>query len=383
MKAFVWDQSFVTDLPLVDEQHHGLVDLFNELSNSLFLADDSREAVLHATFERLVAYAQKHFREEEELMQAEGLDPRHIETHHKGHEDFVEQVLLMWSMREQMKDPSETFVGFLTSWLGMHILGIDQSMARQMRLIRQGVPADQAYARESTAHDTATQALLKMIGQLYHVLTLQNSELMQANRQLESRVLERTQALTRANEELQNANRQLEIFSRTDGLLQIANRQYFDEHLQAACARSFRSEQPMGLLMIDVDDFKRYNDRLGHQAGDACLQALARAISHVMQRTTDVVARYGGEELAVILPDTDEAGTIEVAQRVVAAVAALAIPHPTSTTAPHVTVSVGCVSRIAESHDASQALLADADAALYRAKAAGRNRWVMHVPQAA
>lgn len=129
--------------------------------------------------------------------------------------------------------------------------------------------------------------------------------------------------------------------------------------------------------MIDVDFFKRYNDRYGHQAGDACLQAVARAVQQALLRGTDLVARYGGEELAVILPDTDADGIRVVAERVVAAVAALGLPHAESDAAPQVTVSVGAVSAVPDQRDTGAQLLASADAALYRAKAAGRNRWVM------
>lgn len=377
MDTFVWDQNFVTGLPEVDEQHHALVDLFNELSRSLFLSDASREVVLNDTFDRLVAYTQYHFRDEEALMQAQGVDERHVAAHRSLHHQFVAQVNSMWSQRAHMADPAETFVGFLTSWLGLHILGIDQSLARQIALIRQGMPAAQAFDQETLGHDNGTQALLKMIGKLYHVLSAQNTELAQANLRLEERVAQRTRELARANDDLQQANTRLEAFSRTDGLLQIANRAYFNDRLAQACAAAVRRQTPLGLLMIDVDFFKRYNDSYGHQAGDVCLQAVARAVQQATQRTTDLVARYGGEELAVILPDTDAQGAAAVAQRVVAGVAALALEHRASDVAPHVTVSVGAASQVPPEADAVSALVASADAALYRAKGAGRNRWVL------
>lgn len=378
METFVWDQNLITGLPLVDQQHHGLVDLFNELSSSFILAEDAnREAVLADTFRRLEAYTREHFRDEEALMHAEGIDPRHIAAHHALHEQFVAQVNAMWGRRADMRDPAETFVGFLTAWLGLHILGIDQSLARQISLIRQGVAAHDAFEREGAAQDHGTQALITMIGNLYHVLSRQNADLAQANLHLEERVAQRTAELARANGELQRANVRLEAFSRTDGLLQVANRAYFDTRLADACANAFRSEQPLGLLMIDVDYFKRYNDRYGHQAGDACLQAVAAAVQSAMLRSSDLVARYGGEELAVILPETDPAGTAAVAARVVAAVAALALPHEASDAAVHVSVSVGAVSRIPAQPDAGALLVQQADAALYRAKGQGRNRWIM------
>lgn len=164
------------------------------------------------------------------------------------------------------------------------------------------------------------------------------------------------------------------LHSRMDGLLQIANRKYFDVRLQEAWANALRRKQHLGILMIDVDHFKGYNDTYGHQAGDACLQLIANAVRGAMWRETDLVARYGGEELAVILPDTDAAGAMAVAQSVVEAVAAAAIPHSRSDAAPVVTVSVGATSWQASDHLRYSDLVSQADIALYRAKKSGRNR---------
>ena len=389
MDAFVWDQHFVTGLADVDEQHHGLVDLFNELSQTLFTHQGSAPAVdadalLHGVFGRLVRYAQFHFAEEEGLMHRLGMDPRHIQAHQERHQEFVQQLHALWSTRASMAAPGESFASFLTGWLGLHILGIDQSMARQMDAMAQGASAQQAYERELAAHDNgSTQVLLKMIGKLYQVLSAQNNALAEANQGLEARVARRTRELAQANSDLQQANVRLEAFGRTDGLLQIANRGYFDDRLAHAGASAQRRQQPLGLLMIDVDEFKRYNDHFGHQAGDACLQAVARAVQGSLQRATDLLARYGGEELAVILPDVGAPGAATVAARVVASVAALALPHPASSAAACVTVSVGVAARVPcmPLQGSLAALVADADAALYRAKATGRNRCCLAVAQ--
>ena len=185
--SFVWDDNFVTHVPAVDEHHHGLVDLFNELSNALFALvaggqhqDDAfvlgadgaadREAVLADIYGRLLAYTEYHFTDEEELMAQYGLDPRHVDNHRAMHQQFIQQVTLLWSQRATMTDPGTTLVGFLTSWLGLHILGIDQSMARQIKSIRQGMTPAAAYDKERGNHDNGTQALLKMIGKLYTAL---------------------------------------------------------------------------------------------------------------------------------------------------------------------------------------------------------------------
>ncbi|WP_370680083.1 GGDEF domain-containing protein [Comamonas sp. GB3 AK4-5] len=368
--TFVWDDNFITELDTVDTQHHALVDLFNELSAALFRQDSDSEVLLEDIYRRLLAYTEYHFAEEEALMQEHGLDDRHIQPHHHLHQQFVEQVALLWRQRKNMSDPGTTLVGFLTSWLGLHILGIDQSMARQIACVRAGMPPTQAFDLERENHDNSTQALLKMIGKLYNVLSQQNMQLAEANLHLEERVAQRTQ-------ELEQVNARLESMSRTDGLLQIANRAYFDERLLQACAQAGRSGRPVGLIMVDVDHFKRYNDHHGHQQGDRCLQAVAEALRTSVLRVTDLVARYGGEELAVILPDTDADGALAVARQMVRNVRALELVHGASSVWPHVTVSAGAASLVPPGGSASRAAPADlvalADAALYRAKAQGRN----------
>lgn len=162
-------------------------------------------------------------------------------------------------------------------------------------------------------------------------------------------------------------------------MLGIANRAYFDERLLEEVARARRHRQPLGVLMMDVDFFKRYNDTYGHPAGDACLKAVARAVGSVMVRRTDFVARYGGEELVALLPDTPVEGALLVAGRVVQAVRDMALAHAASDAAPVVTLSVGVASALPEREtDAgfAAALLAQADTALYQAKHSGRNRAV-------
>lgn len=369
--SFVWDDGFVTGLDVVDVQHRALVDLFNELSQALFSQGSGGEELLADVYGRLIAYTAYHFREEEEMMARCGLDARHVESHRLLHQQFVEQVRMLWTQRSTIADAGTTLVDFLTSWLGLHILGIDQSMARQVASIRQGLSATEAFEREREAHDNGIQALLKMISKLYSALSVQNAQLAAANQHLEERVALRTQ-------ELEAANERLRTLSRTDALLGIANRAHFNEWLEQACALARRAQRPMGLVMIDVDHFKRYNDRYGHQQGDACLQAVAQAVFRCVRRSTDLVARYGGEELAVVLPETDAAGAAAMAQRMVREVRALSLPHADSLVEPWVTISAGVCSHVphqeAGGASASASLIARADAALYQAKRQGRNR---------
>ena len=165
----------------------------------------------------------------------------------------------------------------------------------------------------------------------------------------------------------------------SDGLTGVANRRRFDDDLHAECDRARRSGETLSLLMVDVDHFKRYNDRYGHVAGDACLREVAAALQSVTQRPADRLARYGGEEFALLLPQTEISGALALAQRAIAAVAALKITHAGSSLGRVVTVSVGVAAARrtadgAHTELAAQVLVDAADRALYAAKGAGRGQ---------
>jgi diguanylate cyclase (GGDEF)-like protein len=159
----------------------------------------------------------------------------------------------------------------------------------------------------------------------------------------------------------------------TDALTGLANRRRFDEQLEREWLRAQRQGAPLSLLMIDIDHFKAYNDRLGHRAGDACLREVAQAIAAQARRPGDEAARWGGEEFALLLPATDEAGARFIADSLVAAVVELGLPHAgSSLCGGRVTVSVGgCTQRTPGS---AAALVEGADQALYLAKRRGRAR---------
>jgi diguanylate cyclase (GGDEF)-like protein len=163
--------------------------------------------------------------------------------------------------------------------------------------------------------------------------------------------------------------------ARIDGLTQIANRRRFDEYLSQEWSRHIRMQLPISLLICDVDHFKLFNDRQGHQAGDECLKSVAKAINRCY-RAGDLVARYGGEEFAMVLPQTNRAGAVQVAERVRAAVAAAALPHPASPVCDRVTVSVGvaCMTPPPQAPSDARALIEQADRQLYLAKKLGRNQ---------
>ncbi len=164
----------------------------------------------------------------------------------------------------------------------------------------------------------------------------------------------------------------LEQLATRDGLTGLANRRCFDETLHAEWARALRQKQPLSLLMVDVDNFKAYNDANGHLGGDECLKRIASAVASEM-RANDLVARYGGEEFAVILPNESLKGAAIVAERIRCRVERLKVPN-TSGAGGHVTVSIGAATAIASPDTSPSQLVGIADAALYRAKHMGRNR---------
>ena len=159
-----------------------------------------------------------------------------------------------------------------------------------------------------------------------------------------------------------------------DGLTEIANRRYLDEQLDKEWHRCLREQQPLALIISDVDYFKRYNDTYGHQLGDECLIRIANALTRVTRRPGDLVARYGGEEFVAILPYTTSDGAWQVAEALQAELRHLQIPHASSDVNPYVTLSIGIASTIPTQQNTPEGLLAVADKALYGAKEGGRNR---------
>ncbi len=178
-------------------------------------------------------------------------------------------------------------------------------------------------------------------------------------------------------ESLKVANAELEELVSQDALTKVANRRKFDEFLGETWSRALRYQEPLSLIMLDIDCFKAYNDHFGHQAGDICLVAVAQTIKAAAQRATDLVARYGGEEFGVVLPDTDLQGAVMIAKQILTAVRALELPHADSLAGPIVSVSLGVHQVMPSASTSIEALIEATDQALYLAKQRGRDRYVV------
>jgi diguanylate cyclase (GGDEF)-like protein len=180
--------------------------------------------------------------------------------------------------------------------------------------------------------------------------------------------------------QLEEVRLSLQTLSRVDALTGLFNRRHFHDYLQQVWQRAQHSGDDLAIIILDVDHFKKFNDRYGHQAGDVCLTRIAQAMKGCLRQPGDLVARLGGEEFIAVLPQTNLTVAQAAAERIRQAVEALQIPHEDASTSAMVTVSVGVASGPAQTSQPDARLITAADEALYQAKRAGRNRVVASVP---
>ena len=209
--------------------------------------------------------------------------------------------------------------------------------------------------------------LIRTFNEMSATLVANRKEIEEANRRLQ-----------RQNQELQGANEVLEQLSITDGLTKLHNHRFFQDYLTREIKRVRRSAEPLSMLLLDLDDFKRLNDRLGHAAGDQLLKAIARTLNDSV-RESDFLARYGGEEFVVLAPATDLDGALHLAEKIRGAVAESSYIVDDSMRIVKVTVSIG----VARYQGDRKAFFANADRALYQAKGAGKDCVVADAPEAA
>jgi diguanylate cyclase (GGDEF)-like protein/PAS domain S-box-containing protein len=202
---------------------------------------------------------------------------------------------------------------------------------------------------------------------------------MQVTRNLDTGKIDGVVAISRDVTQQKNAEEKLSALAILDGLTGLANRRRFDERLQEEWARACREGTCLSLLMVDLDHFKKFNDQYGHPAGDACLQAVAPVLATEARRPADLATRYGGEEFAVLLPNTDAAGCKLVGEKIRQGLRQLCIPHALNIPSKRVTASLGgaTIRLHADRTTESSSLVQTADRALYAAKEGGRDRLIM------
>ena len=243
---------------------------------------------------------------------------------------------------------------------------------------REEVPPDEDLLQMMAA---VGSQLGQFIQRKYAEQELQEAEasiriLYEQEKQQSEKLAQQNLALEQAKLELEAANQALQQLASVDGLTQIANRRCFDKTLKSEWQRMARGKQPVSLILLDIDFFKLYNDRYGHQGGDECLKKVAKILNKNARRGGDLSARYGGEEFAVILSQTDAKGAMRVAESIRSDLKAAAIFHADSQVSQFLTLSIGVTTAVAANGLSIEGLIGEADRALYRAKLEGRDRIV-------
>lgn len=340
MRFFVWDPHFSTDLPELDEQHRALIDIFNGLHGTLFdagVTESQRDTALRRAFDRLMGYARQQFATEEALMREVGVDERHQTLHRRQHEQFIINLRELWSDRSAERDLHGRMMGFLVSWIGLHVLGLDPSMARQVRDIRAGGTAADAYEHDPGISEQAQRALLNMVGRLYTALS--------AQAQAREKAVAAAAEVAASAQALQTRLTARGVF---DPEIAAGDARYFEDRLAVEVARAFRNETPLSLVLLDIS----WPDASVTVPVEDRLPAITRAVAAAMKRSTDLVARLGEQRVAVLLPETDREGANSAAKRVLDDLSFLA------------RVRAGVAGAVPRSRDHGPLLLAEADAAL-------------------
>jgi hemerythrin len=364
MQLFQWDQTFETGSAVIDGQHQYMVEMINQFGE-LITRNASGTEEIELVCAKLIEYTNYHFAEEEQLMATAGLDQRHINQHCRQHKDLLNEIGPLRSLLvEGDMVAGKHLFEFLINWLVFHILGTDMLMARQIDDIQRGMTAEDAYSQEEVNNQQTTGVLLTAVKNLLYQLSNRNRALGELNETLEKKIQERTSALSRANEKLKE-------LASTDSLTGVLNRRAFIESAKSVFDLADRYQRPLSMLMIDVDHFKRVNDNFGHQAGDIVLLRLCELIQKKL-RGLDIIGRVGGEEFAVILPETGLEQTAQITERLLQSVREENIEIEQAATVS-VTISIGVATVPPLVPDVDSAMM-EADRALYQAKSSGRDR---------
>lgn len=358
---FNWNETFLTGLPGVDRQHQRLVELINDLGERVMSSDTIDPDAFAFARDALLDYARMHFGEEDALMERACLDERYVEQHRAAHRAFANEALgLSETSAGISPERARELVDYLVNWLAYHILGVDQSMARQLRAIENGQTPEAAFENDVRHAQAKTEPLLAALSGLFQLVSERNRALRTLNRELDERVKQRTA-------ELERANRHLQVVAIRDDLTGLPNRRFAISALDELWAEARREGTPLSVLMLDADRFKPVNDTFGHATGDALLRALATQLQDAV-RTSDIVCRLGGDEFLVICPRSPREGAAQVAQKILASRAPFHAEDGTECW--NGALSIG-IAEAANNMATPEELLRAADEALYAAKRQG------------
>ncbi|PLR95247.1 sensor domain-containing diguanylate cyclase [Bacillus sp. T33-2] len=286
------------------------------------------------------------------------LSPQIVFVHSKDQIEFVNQAGLRYAGAESIEEiAGKTVFDFLHE-------DDKEKVAYHLMMLFQNTPVNNS----KSEYRFINRKGVEMVGEIRSTLIEFN------NKPAILGVVHDITKTKQVEQKLKEANKILQNLSQLDGLSGIPNRRSFDETLEREFRRAARNNEWLGLLLIDIDYFKLYNDTYGHQQGDNALIMVAKTINEKLLRPGDYSARYGGEEFAVILPETNLAGASRVAEILRREIESLRIPHSVSEISPYLTISIGVASFIPEQDSLPGELISLADRSLYHAKHTGRNR---------
>ncbi|WP_075186469.1 GGDEF domain-containing protein [Teredinibacter haidensis] len=361
IEVFPWSSNLEMGIPHLDEQHKTLVVLLNRLADTL-VREDKLE--IESVFEDLAAYAAYHFKDEEKVW-SEYLDgDEWCESHLYSHQSFLPRVREIKEQGEHkpFREVIEDVVRFLIRWLAIHILDDDRKLALVVKGIQQGLDIEAAKQQAEEKMEDSINVFTDT------VLGVCNS--------LSSRALELMRERLRRQEvenELKQANAELEKLTITDQLTGLHNRRHFDEVLRLELQRGRRNASSVSLIAVDIDFFKKLNDRYGHSSGDEALKKVADMVGKACRRSGDFCFRVGGEEFYIVSSSLAPEDALAFAENVRLSVEALKIPNERSDVSNYVTISIGVLTKIPTKEDTKDAYLISVDRNLYKAKGDGRN----------
>lgn len=356
---FVWNKFYETGIEIIDEQHLELVSIINEYGS--MLSEGKTHDKVDSILNKLLNYAEFHFLEEEQMMLEFKVYHKHSEQHKMCHTLFVKDVLDM-SILLSNDDISfsKRLLDFSIHWLAYHMLGFDKSMCRQIESIQNGMSPKQAYEIENDKSDDSVKPLVEGLTRLFIELSERSHALIMSNKNLEDKVIERTNELTEANIKLKN-------LSETDSLTHLPNRRFAirklkelwgNEHTKIVC------------MIIDVDNFKAVNDTHGHDSGDFVLKQVSNILKDNF-RSDDFVCRLGGDEFIVLCNNTNLETGVKIAEEVRFKISCLSIGI--NGVIWNGSVSIG-VSEKNKSMLNYMELIKIADESVYISKKLGRNK---------
>jgi diguanylate cyclase (GGDEF)-like protein/hemerythrin-like metal-binding protein len=368
IEVFPWNKNLETGIDEIDFQHKKLVDLLNKLANTL-ITDDKVEVL--KVFDELALYAAFHFESEERIWSEKFGDDSWFNSHVENHASFLPEVLKMKDADKEapLNKVVEDIVKFLIRWLAFHILDDDKKMGFVLQGVEQGMSLNEAKISAEVKMSGSVRVLIDTVMHMYNGLSSRAIELMRERAIRKKVELE----LTEANTKLVQANEMLESLSITDQLTGLSNRRHFEYVFIQQLKRCRREQCYFSLIMLDIDYFKKLNDKYGHSAGDIALRKVAQALKVFCKRPEDFSFRLGGEEFCIITSFQNHEETFAFAEKIGAHVASLNIPNQDSTVSDVLTVSLGFFTEIPNNSSSMDNFLVKSDENLYKAKKSGRN----------